>query len=146
MGTETKIPWADSGRTVTSHGYVLRRVGKKHHLADVRGYAYEHRLAAEMYLGRRLESGDQVHHIDGNNANNDIHNLEVVCGRLGNGVRHRQSGRRLRFPGEPNPVIECGCGCGAQFKRFDVAGRSRQFLPGHNMCRKDRGYGVQYGD
>ena len=39
------------GRTVASNGYILIRVGKEHHLADVRGYAYEHRLIAETKLG-----------------------------------------------------------------------------------------------
>jgi hypothetical protein len=34
------------GKTVTSRGYVLVWVGKDHPLADVRGYAYEHRLVA----------------------------------------------------------------------------------------------------
>lgn len=28
------------GRTIASNGYVLIKVGKEHHLADVRGYAY----------------------------------------------------------------------------------------------------------
>lgn len=42
------------GRAVTSHGYVLIRVGAEHHLADVRDYAYEHRLVAAEKLGRRL--------------------------------------------------------------------------------------------
>lgn len=40
------------GRSIASNGYVLVRVGKKHHLADVRGYAYEHRIVAEQKLGR----------------------------------------------------------------------------------------------
>lgn len=42
------------GRSIASNGYVLIRVGTGHHLADVRGYAYEHRVVAENSLGRRL--------------------------------------------------------------------------------------------
>lgn len=45
------------GGTTTDQGYMLIYVGKHHHLADVRGYAYEHRLVAEQMLGRRLEPG-----------------------------------------------------------------------------------------
>lgn len=45
------------GRSVTEHGYVIIHVGIKHHLADVRGYAYEHRLVAEKKVGRRLRKG-----------------------------------------------------------------------------------------
>ena len=76
------------GRSVASNGYVLIRVDPDHHLADVRGYAYEHRLNAEAKIGRRLRSGEQVHHIDRNKQNNDPSNLEVVD-RPTHGVRHR---------------------------------------------------------
>lgn len=72
MGTKN-----NPGRSVTGHGYVLIRVGKRHHLADVRGYAYEHRLVMEEKLGRRLAAGELVHHLDGNQANNDPRNLAV---------------------------------------------------------------------
>lgn len=39
------------GRSVASNGYVLIRVGVDHPLADVRGYAYEHRVVAEQKKG-----------------------------------------------------------------------------------------------
>src|SRR4051812_41815968 len=39
------------GRSIASNGYIIVRVGVGHHLADVRGYAYEHRLVAEQKLG-----------------------------------------------------------------------------------------------
>lgn len=45
------------GRTITEHGYVLLRVGSQHHLADVRGYAYEHRIVAERMLNRPSNRG-----------------------------------------------------------------------------------------
>lgn len=38
----------------------------------------EHRWLMEQHLGRKLESWEQVHHIDGNHLNNDISNLEVL--------------------------------------------------------------------
>ena len=41
------------------------------------GYVQEHRLVVEAHLGRYLEPGEVVHHIDGNPSNNDIANLEV---------------------------------------------------------------------
>lgn len=78
----TKIQWWDlkkskqkfgksnsnwrGGKTISSHGYVLVRVGIKHHLADVRGYAYEHRVIAEQKIGRKLKQGEIVHHKDKN--------------------------------------------------------------------------------
>lgn len=36
------------GRSVASNGYMLVRVGVDHPLADVRGYAYEHRIGARL--------------------------------------------------------------------------------------------------
>jgi len=95
------------GRVVASNGYVLLRVGQGHHLADVRGYAYEHRIIAEQMLGRRLHAQEQVH--------------------------HRKTGAQLRLPGEPNPLVSCACGCGQTFARYDANGRPRRFVSGHNM-------------
>ncbi len=67
------------GRVIASNGYVLIRVGKDHHLADCRGYAYEHRLVAEQSLGRKILSTEIVHHIDHNQQNNDPANLKVCA-------------------------------------------------------------------
>ncbi len=127
------------GRSVASNGYVLIRVGTEHHLADVRGYAYEHRLVAEAKIGRRLTSGEQVHHIDGDKTNNNPANLEVCASFAHHRAEHRRLGRRLRNPNEPNAIVMCECGCMAKFDRFDRAGRPRRFAPGHNMRRSAPG-------
>lgn len=126
------------GRSIASNGYVLIRVGVEHHLADVRGYAYEHRIVAERKLGRRLRRGEVPHHLDGNKQNNDPANIEVVT-RAGHGVAHRRAGKRLRNPGERNPMVSCACGCGVRFRRFDSTGRLRRFVSGHNIERDERG-------
>lgn len=39
---------------------------------------HEHRVVAEMKLGRPLKKGEVVHHIDGNFRNNDPDNLMVL--------------------------------------------------------------------
>lgn len=117
---------------MASNGYILLRVGVGHHLADVRGYAYEHRVVAEQKIGRRLRRGDVVHHINGDKTDNRPGNLEVL-NKSEHRLRHRSHRRRLRMPGERNPVVRCKCGCGARFRRFDTSGRPRMFVSGHNQ-------------
>jgi hypothetical protein len=121
------------GRTVTQDGYVLIRVGKDHHLADVRGYAYEHRIKAEEKLGRRLLPGEQVDHRDFKRGNNRNRNLRVARSI----AHHRElEGRRnfsRRVQGDPNPLVTCECGCGERFLKFDSWGRARRFVSGHNV-------------
>lgn len=119
------------GRSVASNGYVLIRVGKKHHLADVRGYAYEHRLIAEQKLGRRLRPGEIVHHKDGCKSNNAPANIEIL-GSIHHHNREHAGNLTQRAPGQKNPRVACACGCGHSFDRFDRSGRPRRFVSGHN--------------
>ena len=121
------------GRSKTSHGYVLIRVGVGHHLADVRGYAYEHRLVAEEKIGRKLRPGEEVHHLNKDKTDNRPENIEICEGRATHAVHHRISGKRLRMPGEENKPIECRCGCGGLFNKYDRSGRPRLFISGHNL-------------
>lgn len=73
----TNAQWR-GGRSVTADGYVLVRVPLDHHLADVRGYAYEHRIVAEQMLGRRLLPGERVRFKSGNKSDTAPHNLVIV--------------------------------------------------------------------
>jgi hypothetical protein len=120
------------GRSIASNGYVLIRVGPEHHLADVRGYAYEHRLVAEEKLGRRLGPGEIVHHINHDKKDNRPGNLEIVADAAQHRVHHRTNTSK-RKPGEPNPEIGCACGCGTSFPKFDASNRPRRFVSGHNI-------------
>lgn len=128
------------GRTITEHGYVLIRVGVDHHLADVRGYAYEHRVIAEKILGRQLVGNEMVHHKDGDKRNNSPANLTIVNGNAGHLVHHRKR-TDTQLPGEANRIINCGCGCGKAFPRYDNSGRPRAFVSGHNMRMEGKGRG-----
>ena len=124
------------GRTVAPHGYVLvRRTG--HHLADVRGYVYEHRLVAEQKIGRRLRKGEQVHHIDGDRQNNHPDNLHV-CANKGEHVEAEGKHNPLtRRPGEANPYIACACGCGKKFRKYDLQGRPRRYFKSEHVTARN---------
>lgn len=124
------------GRSVASNGYVLVRVGRAHHLADSRGYAYEHRLVAEATLGRHLAPGELVHHRNGVKTDNRPENLEVVPSIAAHRAEHRQPSSRRRLPGQSNPEVACACGCGTTFPTFDRSGRPRRFVTGHNAPRE----------
>jgi hypothetical protein len=120
------------GKSITSHGYVLVRVGTDHPLSDVRGYAYEHRIVAIKKLGRMLKPNEKVHHIDGNKKNNVIDNICVVKGNAEHYLYHRKN-KKLRKPNELNLQITCECGCGLMFQKYDKNGRPRRYVSGHNL-------------
>ena len=118
---------------MASNGYVLIRVGVGHHLADVRGYAYEHRIMAEEKLGRRLRPGEISHHKDGDKKNNRQENLEILASIRHHRFHHRTCERGLRRPDESNPLLRCACGCRVHFRKYDKSNRPRRFISGHNM-------------
>lgn len=66
----TAHPHSKGERYVNPAGYVVIYVDNER--------ALEHRHIMETYLGRPLEKGEVVHHIDYNRANNDIGNLRVM--------------------------------------------------------------------
>lgn len=120
------------GRTIASHGYVLLRVGKNHHLADVRGYAYEHRIMAEVKIGRPLRRGELVHHINGNKQDNRLENLVVCANAAHHLLNHRKPTSNRKLPFQKNTLRTCACGCGRTFSTFDKWGRPRRYVTGHN--------------
>lgn len=130
FGTENNN-WR-GGKSKTTHGYILVRVGKEHHLSDVRGYAYEHRIEAEKKMGRGLEPGEMVHHINGIKSDNRHENLMIVADMANHKYHHRERESGLRMPGEDNPIVLCLCGCGQEMVKYDSVGRPRSFVPGHN--------------
>lgn len=65
------------GRYVSPDGYVFVH-RPEHPNSGPNGYVSEHRLVVAETIGRPLNPREQVHHIDGNKANNHISNLVVV--------------------------------------------------------------------
>ena len=122
------------GRSIASNGYVLIRVDKSHLLSDSRGYAYEHRLVAFEKIGRLFTSLEHVHHINGDKTDNRPENLEVLT-IAEHRLEHRGKNSNRKLPDQENELIECACGCGEAFPKFDTFGRPRVYISGHNTPR-----------
>jgi HNH endonuclease len=122
------------GRTITEHGYVLVKM-PGHPLADVRGYVYEHRLIAEQEVGRRLRKGEEAHHRNHTRDDNANQNILVCPTKLHHAALHRKAGSKYqRDPdNDVNTQVECACGCGESFLKFDRWGRIRRYVTGHNL-------------
>ena len=64
---------------INSSGYVEVWTGKHTLPETASGYYREHRLMAEIELGRALSKKEKVHHIDGDKLNNRLSNLYVCA-------------------------------------------------------------------
>lgn len=73
---EKSVNWK-GGRFLTPAGYVLV-YDPENPMSNIRGYVREHRLVMSEKIGRPLTEDEVIHHIDGNKANNDIQNLQLM--------------------------------------------------------------------
>jgi hypothetical protein len=71
-----------------SRGWVTKRGYIRIQLADG-SRVYQHRYVMEQHLGRRLLRTENVHHVDGNRANNNLENLELWVTSQPSGQRPR---------------------------------------------------------
>lgn len=139
MATTRRSGNFKGGRLIASSGYWIVYVGKGHHLADCRGYAYEHRVVAEQNIGRKLKAVEIVHHINGDKLDNNPSNIEVLGSRFEHKVHHRKAGFSRRLPGQDNEIITCACGCGKTMAQFDNYGRIRKYASGCSWRKGRKG-------
>ena len=115
--------------------YKMTIVGYDHHLAITGRYAYLHRVNAEKKLGRKLLENEIVTFDDNNTLNCELDNLIIVQSKAELHFRRRQDkaeGEELKRPDQENELIECKCGCGEMFLKYDEANRPRYHISGHN--------------
>lgn len=120
------------GRRITSHGYIEVKVDEDHPLRNANGYAYEHRVVAMEILGRPLKDNEIAHHKDLNKQNNAKSNIKIVQTNREHFFEHRSGNSDRIKPCEENKIIQCFCGCGKSFLKYDSYGRPRKYVPGHN--------------
>jgi len=77
----------DTACWMNANGYICEYL-PDHIQANKDGRVLQHRRIMAEHIGRRLESFENVHHIDGDKTNNDIQNLELW-------VKMQPSGQRV---------------------------------------------------
>jgi len=92
-------PGWKGGRWVTTKGYV-RIYAPEYPNAKKDGFIFEHRMVMERMLGRALRPGEEVHHLNGDRADNRPENLELWF------VRRQPKGIRL---GDVPHCATCTC-------------------------------------
>ena len=79
------------GTFIGSDGYRLVYIGQKPgQKSKWESYRKEHFVVAEEMLGRPLECGEVVHHIDGDKLNNNSNNIQVLESESAHGAIHAQ--------------------------------------------------------
>lgn len=84
-------------------------LGREDPRANSGGWQYVYRVEVANALSRPLRTDEHVHHVDGDTANNDLHNLELITpayhGRLHASAMlvARDEAGRFAEVGEPSP-------------------------------------------
>lgn len=98
------FPSYRGGPTTTYNGYVWEYVGG-HRLANIWGFAPQHRLVGEDLIGRPLRKGEVVHHHDEDRTNNAPANLAVMTQRAHRAHHNALHGAKMQIPLPRDEVV-----------------------------------------
>ncbi len=68
----------NTGKLLSTDGYVMVRVGRGHSLADPNGYAFEHLVVWVSAGNERPSTGSVLHHTNHDKTDNRIENLQLL--------------------------------------------------------------------
>ena len=103
-----------------AQGYVMV-YQPDHPNVNCQGYVREHTIVVERALGKVLRTTANVHHVDGDPANNDPRNLVVCDGMAYHKLLHMRA-RAKAATGDPSAVHCAFCGVwgdGGSMSRFN---------------------------
>lgn len=83
--------WKGGIKEVAGYVYIRLREGHPYwEMAKEQGYVKRSRLIMAEFLGRILESCEEVHHKDGNSLNDALDNLRLFSNRAAHVAHHRK--------------------------------------------------------
>lgn len=86
----------------------------------------------------KLRKNMNRNHRNGDKTDNAPSNLMLADGNARHFLEHRSKNCNLKKPNEPNLMVECACGCGGTFRKYDAVGRPRKYISGHNTSERNR--------
>lgn len=105
-----------------------------HPRANTTGYVLEHVLVAEVALGRHLPEGVQVHHVNGDPADNRPENLVTCEDQAYHQLLHRRQ-RALAATGHADWTVRCHF-CGEYGPESEMTMRRGTPYGYHAACRR----------
>jgi len=121
---------------------LVTRFAEAHGSAHIAGYRtfwragqniLEHRIITEKALGKPLPANAEIHHFDGDRANNSNKNLVICKDKAYHKLLHRRQ-RALEESGDPNAIKCRYCKCYDSKERMRIYGKHERGC--HIECQR----------